>query len=65
VQIALSNVCSLGKSGSIRDAPLFPLVTKADIRGFCEQLNMSWQQALDPKPGETFACDAIDMVIVA
>jgi hypothetical protein len=40
-------------------------VTKADIRGFCEQLNMSWQQALDPKPGETFACDAIDMVIVA
>jgi redox-sensitive bicupin YhaK (pirin superfamily) len=29
----------------------------------CE-LNMSWQPALDPKPGDTFACDAIDMVIV-
>ena len=25
---------------------------------------MSWQPAIDPKPGETFACDAIDMVIV-
>ena len=25
---------------------------------------MSWQPALDPKPGDTFACDAIDMVIV-
>jgi redox-sensitive bicupin YhaK (pirin superfamily) len=25
---------------------------------------MSWQPAIDPKPGETFACDAIDIVIV-
>jgi redox-sensitive bicupin YhaK (pirin superfamily) len=25
---------------------------------------MSWQPALDPKPGDTFACDAIDTVIV-
>ena len=25
---------------------------------------MNWQPAIDPKPGETFACDAIDMVIV-
>ena len=25
---------------------------------------MSWQPAIDPKPGDTFACDAIDMVIV-
>jgi hypothetical protein len=27
VPIALSNVCSLGKSGRIRNVPLFPLVT--------------------------------------
>ena len=25
---------------------------------------MSWQPAIDPKPGEAFACDAIDIVIV-
>src|SRR6476469_3428911 len=25
---------------------------------------MSWQPALDPKPGDTLSCDAIDMVIV-
>jgi redox-sensitive bicupin YhaK (pirin superfamily) len=25
---------------------------------------MSWQSALDPKPGDRFACDAIDIVIV-
>lgn len=25
---------------------------------------MSWQPAIDPRPGDTFACDAIDMVIV-
>jgi redox-sensitive bicupin YhaK (pirin superfamily) len=25
---------------------------------------MSWQPALDPQPGDTFACDAIDTVIV-
>jgi hypothetical protein len=25
---------------------------------------MSWQPAIDPKPGDTFACDAIEMVIV-
>ena len=25
---------------------------------------MSWQPALDPKPGDAFACDAIDMIIV-
>ena len=25
---------------------------------------MSWQPAIDPKRGETFACDAIDIVIV-
>ena len=27
--VALSNVCSSGKSGRIRDAPLFPLVTQS------------------------------------
>jgi redox-sensitive bicupin YhaK (pirin superfamily) len=25
---------------------------------------MSWQRAIDPKPGDTFTCEAIDMVIV-
>src|SRR6478735_3616539 len=25
---------------------------------------MSWQPALDPKPGDIFACDAIEMAIV-
>ena len=25
---------------------------------------MSWQPAIDPQPGDTFTCDAIDMVIV-
>jgi hypothetical protein len=25
---------------------------------------MSWQPAIDPKPADTFACDAIEMVIV-
>jgi redox-sensitive bicupin YhaK (pirin superfamily) len=29
----------------------------------CE-LNMGWQPAIDPKPGDRFACDAIEMVIV-
>ena len=25
---------------------------------------MTWQPAIDPQPGDTWACDAIDMVIV-
>ena len=25
---------------------------------------MSWRPVIDPKPGETLACDAIDMIIV-
>jgi hypothetical protein len=36
---------------------------KGSPRRTCE-LNMSWQPAFDPKPGDTLACDAIDMVIV-
>jgi hypothetical protein len=28
------------------------------------RLRRTWQPAIDPKPADTFACDAIEMVIV-
>lgn len=43
----------LPDSGTLRGSPVVTSET-----------NMSWQPALDPKPGDAFACNAIDVVIV-
>lgn len=40
-------------------------VTRAvEVSASAKDTNLSWQPAIDPRPGDKHACDAIDMVIV-